>query len=324
VPVVDVAVIGAGPAGAAAAVQLKRSGVDFRLFEKAKTGGLLRNALLVENYPGFPRGVAGPDLVRLIERQMKRLGIKVEKNEVLRVGFRGGLFTLKTLRGDLRARVCVIASGTEPLRLPHGLIPPESEGRVCYEVVPLARTKGKRIAVLGGGDAAFDYALNLARRNDVVLLHRSRTPKCLPLLRRRAKGRPRLTVLDGAGLESVRRTKRGLILGLKRGRRRLILEVSYLLAAVGRKPALGFVAVGLKKRVAALRRAKRLFLAGDVKNGSFRQTAIAAGDGLRAAMEIASGFMKWRADSRPRGDEDANSSPLRGPGRHRTGRRPGI
>ncbi|MBM3295893.1 MAG: NAD(P)/FAD-dependent oxidoreductase, partial [Candidatus Aminicenantes bacterium] len=204
-PIVEVAVVGAGPAGASAAVQLRRSGVDFRIFEKAGTGGLLRNAYLVENYPGFPRGISGPALVRLIERHLKRLGIDVEKNEVLRIGYRNGRFILKTRRGDVRSRVCVIAAGTEPRRLPDGLVPPEAEGRVFYEAATLAdRSKGMRIAVLGSGDAAFDYALNFARRNDVFILHRGRKPKGLPLLRRRARNRPRIVILDGARLEAVK------------------------------------------------------------------------------------------------------------------------
>jgi len=290
VALVDVAVIGAGPAGAAAAIQLKRSGVDFRIFEKERTGGLLRNANLVENYPGFPRGVAGPAFVRLIERHLKSLGVEVEKNEVLRIGYRNALFTLETRRGDFLARRCVIAAGTEPLRLPDRLVSAGAEKRVFYEAAPLAsRTKGLRIAVVGGGDAAFDYALNLARRNDVFILHRSRTPTCLPLLRQRAQAEPRITLLDGAELGGVRRMGRGLRLDLSRGQKRSVLEVSFLLAAVGRKPALGFVTAGLKTRFAALRRARRLFLVGDVKNGSFRQTAMAGGDGIRAAMEIAGG-----------------------------------
>lgn len=323
--VVDVAVIGAGPAGAAAAVQLRRSGADFRVFEKARIGGLLWNADLVENYPGFPRGISGPGFVGLIEKQIKNAGVKVETNEVLKIAYRQGLFTLKTRKGPLQARACVIATGTEPLRLPDGLVPPEAGSRVFYEVAPLAaRTRGKRIAVVGGGDAAFDYALNLSRRNDVVLLHRGRTPQCLPLLRRRAEGRPRIAVLGGIRLEAVRRTKRGLALDLLRGKRRFVLEVSYLLAAVGRKPVLGFVDGCLKKRVAALRRARRLFLVGDVKNGLFRQTAIAAGDGVRAAMEIAGGPMKRRPASRGIRDEGMPPGPLLEPGRHRPGRKAGI
>ncbi len=70
----EVIIIGAGPAGMTAAIQLKRYGIPFVLLEKERVGGLLWNANLVENYPGFPAGVSGPRLVGLIEKQMERIG----------------------------------------------------------------------------------------------------------------------------------------------------------------------------------------------------------------------------------------------------------
>jgi thioredoxin reductase (NADPH) len=73
----EVAIVGAGPAGMTAAIQLKRYGIPFVLLEKERIGGLLWNANLVENYPGFPAGVSGPKLVGLIEKQMERVGVEV-------------------------------------------------------------------------------------------------------------------------------------------------------------------------------------------------------------------------------------------------------
>jgi len=284
--VVDVVIIGAGPAGAAAAVQLRRSGVDFRIFEKKRTGGLLWHANLVENYPGFPRGIRGPDLVRLIEKQLQSLAIKVEKNAVLKVCYQKGFFLTKTSRGNVRSRVLVVATGTVPCRIPERLVPSEAAGRVHYEVSRLARRKNMKIAILGGGDAAFDYALNLAHRNEVVLIQRSRTPKCLPLLRLRAENHPRISCLSSMRLEAVRRAKKGLSLDITRDGRKIAIEVSNLLVAIGRKPSLDIFDQSLKTQSAALRRAGRLYLIGDVKNGFFRQAAIAVGDGIKAAMEI--------------------------------------
>jgi thioredoxin reductase (NADPH) len=284
--VLDVVIIGAGPAGAAAAVQLRRSGVDFTIFEKKRTGGLLWHANLIENYPGFPRGIRGPDLVRLIEKQLQNLGVKVEKNAVLEVCYQKGFFLIKTSVGNVRSRVLVVATGTLPCRTPERLISSEAAGRVHYEVSRLARRKNLKFAILGGGDAAFDYALNLAHRNKVALIQQSRVPKCLPLLRRRAENHPRISCLNNTRLEAVRRAKKGLSLDLTREGRKITIEVSDLLVAIGRKPSLDIFDQSLKSQATELRTAGRLYLIGDVNNGLLRQAAIAVGDGIKAAMEI--------------------------------------
>jgi thioredoxin reductase (NADPH) len=190
-PVLEVAIIGAGPAGAAAAVQLRRQGIAFRIWERDEVGGLLRNAHLVENYPGFPRGISGPDLARLIGKQLDRLAVRVEFQEVLKLDYVRGLFSIRTRAGGASSRICIVATGTKPLRLPETLVGRDVRDRVFYEIAPLAGVSGKKIAVVGAGDAAFDYALSLARRNEVVILNRGRETKCLPLLEARVKVHPR-------------------------------------------------------------------------------------------------------------------------------------
>src|SRR4030067_823709 len=86
----QVIIIGAGPAGLATAIQLKRYGVTPLLFERAQAGGLLWNANLVENYPGFPSGISGPDLVGLFVRQAQHLSIDVTREEGVEMGFSVG------------------------------------------------------------------------------------------------------------------------------------------------------------------------------------------------------------------------------------------
>jgi len=126
----EVAIIGAGPAGIAAAVQLKRYGIEPLVFEKGRIGGLLWNANLVENYPGFPEGISGPELVGKLEAQLRKASIDVIYEEVVRL--EEG-FGLKTEGGSYTADIVVVASGTEPRRFP-GRISEEVEGRVFYEV----------------------------------------------------------------------------------------------------------------------------------------------------------------------------------------------
>ena len=95
-----IAVIGAGPAGIATSIQLKRFGYKPRLFEKDIAGGLLWNANLIENYPGFPNGISGPDLIDLMVMQLKQLKIKVEKLQITHLLFEDDYFQLNSDKGN--------------------------------------------------------------------------------------------------------------------------------------------------------------------------------------------------------------------------------
>jgi len=139
----EVIIIGAGPAGLAAAIQLKRYGVNPLIFERANVGGLLWNANLVENYPGFPRGISGPRLVKLFIRQAHNLAIAVTHEEVITLDYAQGLFHAHTLRNSYASRVAVIATGTKPFPITGLSIPPEITDRVFYEVHCLLQIEGK-------------------------------------------------------------------------------------------------------------------------------------------------------------------------------------
>ena len=276
----EVLIIGAGPAGVTAAIQLKRCGIPFVLLEKDRVGGLLWNANLVENYPGFPDGVSGPKLVGLLGKQMERLGVQVTFGEVTRVDLENGHLAVGTSLGSYRPRFLVVASGTvagpAPVTIPAG-----AQGRAYSEVYPLLGERGKQVIILGAGDAAFDYALNLTKNgNSVTILNRGNTVKCLRLLWERAAAEPSITYRAEAPVREVAldEAAKRLEVRLRAGER---LEADYLLFATGRIPKTDFVSVELLEK-----EIEGLYFIGDVKNGPYRQAAIAAGDGLRAAMEI--------------------------------------
>src|SRR4030042_3304639 len=110
----EVVIIGAGPAGISAALQLKRYGIDTALLERGDTGGLLRNANLVENYPAFPQGISGAELVQRLVEHLQCAAVKVTRAEVRAVSYQAGIFQISTTTGDFQASVLVIATGTKP------------------------------------------------------------------------------------------------------------------------------------------------------------------------------------------------------------------
>jgi thioredoxin reductase len=157
------------------------------LFEGGLVGGLLRNANLVENYPGFPRGISGTRLVNLFIRQAKNLNIRVMHEEVLELDYKDDLFQARTAHDSYCSHMVVIATGTKPCGLGNITIPEELSKLVFYEVYNLLHLQNKNIVIIGSGDAAFDYALNLSRKNRVIILNRGENFKCLPLLWERAQ-----------------------------------------------------------------------------------------------------------------------------------------
>ncbi|RLF71378.1 MAG: hypothetical protein DRN40_02600 [Thermoplasmata archaeon] len=281
-----VIIIGAGPAGVAAAIQLKRYGIEPLLIEKEDVGGLLKNANLVENYPGFPQGVTGPELVRLLKEHLKRAGFEPVYEEVVRVDFTEDSFIVETPKRSYASATVVVATGTKPKRPGEILLKEGAEDLTFYEVHPLLHLRDGRVAIVGAGDAAFDYALNLSRRNSVLILNRGVEAKCLPLLFKRAMERREITYHPDTHIRSVEKVEGGLRLSCQVGGRERDIYATHLLFATGREPCLDFMSDRLKKGLRMGEVIKGLYLIGDVKNGIYRQAAIAAGDGIRVAMEI--------------------------------------
>lgn len=284
---VDVAIIGAGPAGIAAGIQVKRYGLDFVLVECSVVGGLLHNANLVENYPGFPQGISGPALVQRMLEHMQSAGVQAVQAEVTSLAFQEGAFHLDTSAGEMQAQILIIASGTRPRPFTDLEIPQNLRSQVFYEVHSLTQLAGKRIAIVGAGDAAFDYALNLARRNQVAILNRSQRTHCLPLLEERAAQSPHITYHASTRLLHLEpRPGGGMLLNCITPAGSVQFEAEFLIGALGRDPQCDFITPEFKSTANALESQGLLYWIGDVQNGRYRQTTIAVGDGVRAAMQI--------------------------------------
>ena len=284
----EIIIIGAGPAGITTAIQLKRYGIPFALIEKERVGGLLWNANLVENYPGFPNGVTGAKLIALMQKQMERLDIPIVREEASDITWQDKQFVVVTQNKKRMADILVIATGTKAKPIPN-IFSPDAKSKVFTEVWHLLNVEDKHIAIVGAGDAAFDYALNLAkRRNFVTILNRGREVKCLPLLWERVAAQPSIQYADGVAVRRANVSEDGSRLKVRceRDGDEVTLDVDYLLFAIGRIPQVDFLSESLRAQESALIESKKLFYIGDVKNELLRQVAIAAGDGLRAAMQI--------------------------------------
>ncbi len=280
-----IAIVGGGPAGIACAVQLHHAGLHPLLIEREQLGGLLPSANWVENYPGFPNGIKGSDLAELFSSQFLNYVPEIEHASVTAVDWDGNLFQLVLGDRTISTETLIVATGTVPKPLPEYCS--KLNGRIHSEIIPLLGVSGKTIAIVGAGDAAFDYALSLARANDVVILSRSPQPKCLPRLAQMVRDNPRIQYLPNSDITDIAVDQDGRLQPVMEHAAEDVLPgFDSVLFAIGRVPELGFISDGLLEKKAELEEKRRLFLIGDAVNGHCRQTAIAVGQGVMAAMQI--------------------------------------
>ncbi len=283
----QVAIVGAGPAGLAAAIQLKRNGINALLLERDKVGGLLWNANLVENYPGFPKGISGPKLVGRMIRQAHSLGINPIQQEVINITYEQESYQLTTSHCRHEAGILVIATGTKPKALYGFSVPKNLASKVYYEVRSLLNKKNERMVIIGSGDAAFDYALNLSKKNMVSILNRGTEVRCLPLLWERAQKVADISYREQTQVLMLRPDKQGgMLVDCQGPAGELQFHADYLIGAVGREAELSWLSDSFCQQVQVLQDMGVLYVIGDVKNGIYRQTSIAVGDGVMAAMKI--------------------------------------
>ncbi|MBC8527722.1 MAG: NAD(P)/FAD-dependent oxidoreductase, partial [Candidatus Cloacimonetes bacterium] len=283
----DVVIIGSGPAGIATAIQIKRYGMNPIILEKNAIGGLLKNANFVENYPGFPDGISGLQLIELLKKHLVTAAVKVSYENVLKLRLDDNLFRTKTNTRMITSRKIVIASGTKPKKIPNLSISDDVKNKIFYEIYPLFGIKDKKIIIIGAGDAAFDYALNLGKNNTVCILNRGKTAKCLPLLWQRARKSSKISYYNETEiLKIINSSDERLLLECKTPKRISKFYADYVIFAIGREPQLDFLSEDIKKNVKELERKKLLYFVGDVKNEIYRQTGICVGDGVKTAMKI--------------------------------------
>jgi len=278
-----VIILGAGPAGVACAIQLTRFGIETVIFEKNKIGGLVENANLIENYLGFPNGITGVEYVKLVKKQFEQYKITFINDEAIEVKLNNGSYEVSSAKsGIYSSEYLVVATGTEPKEVD---FPDEVKEKVFYEIKHLHEVKNKSVVIIGAGDAAFDYALNLSKKNQVKIFNRSSTLKALPLLVDRVNENKNIEYYENSAVKKIY---------LDNNKLKLLFNddfevlTDYLIFAIGRLPDDRLLTKELKDT-------QNLYIVGDVKNGLLRQTTIAAADGLKAATEIHERITRNRA-----------------------------
>lgn len=283
----DVIIIGAGPAGIACAIQLKRYGINPLIIEKNSFGGLLRNANLIENYTGFPGGISGKLLVSLFREQFKNEKLKFVREEVISVSYTNKIYIVKTSAQKYYSKVLVIASGTRPNEFNELQLNKNILNYIYYDIYKIADSVKKKIVIVGAGDLAFDYALNLGKRNNITILNRTNEIKSLKLLANRTKKLKSFTYYRNTEIKNIYKTGfKSVTIECKSRSKLFELEADCIIFAIGRNPELSFLDKKIKKVSGELRRNRKLFFIGDVINKHYRQTSIATGDGVKIAMTI--------------------------------------
>jgi thioredoxin reductase (NADPH) len=295
----NVVIIGSGPAGLTAALYTARANLNPLVVEGLEAGGQLMMTTLVENWPGHPKGVMGPELMTAIREQAQHFGAEVIRGHVTAVDLQHRPFRVTTTDAEYEARALIIATGASARWL--GL--PDEAALVGHGVSSCATCdgfffKGKPIAVVGGGDTAMEEALFLTRfASHVTVIHRRDTLRASKIMQDKAFANPKISFEWNAEVESIDDPAKGEVVAInirnaKTGERKS-LPVDGVFVAIGHTPntalfkgQLEMDATGYLITHAGTRtNVPGVYAAGDVQDHIYRQAITAAGTGCMAAID---------------------------------------
>jgi thioredoxin reductase (NADPH) len=300
-------IIGSGPAGLTAAIYGCRADLDPLVYMGTKYGGQLMLTSDVENFPGFPDPVLGPDLIMRMKSQAERLGARLVQEDVVKVDFKKYPLEVYTDSGVTRALSVIIATGANPRRLNL-----QSEMRLMGKGVSNCAVcdgfffRGKKVAVVGGGDTAMEEATFLSKfASSVQVIHRRDELRASAALKKEAFANPKISftwesaVTDVLGDARVRGVK---VKNLKTGSESEV-QLDGLFVAIGYDPNTeilrGQVELDPKGYVALKNGTESsvpgVFVAGDVHDFRYRQAITAAADGCKALLD-AEKFVKQKLE----------------------------
>ncbi len=301
-----VVIIGSGPAGYTAAIYAARAELEPILFEgflAGLAGGQLMTTTDVENYPGFPEGISGPEMMDKFKQQAIRFGTKCLTEDVLEVSFKNGPpFRIKGSKTEVLAEAVIISTGATAKRLD---IPGTRDGEfwqkgvsacaVCDGAIPIFRNK--ELYVVGGGDSACEEAMFLTKyASKVYLVHRRDELRASKIMAERTKHHPKIEIVWDSVIDEVKgdTVVREVVVRNLKTNKIETRPAGGLFFAVGHVPNTAFlqgqlelletgyikVAAGTTQTSVA-----GVFAAGDVQDHVYRQAVTAAGTGCMASLE---------------------------------------
>ncbi|MCY0877821.1 MAG: thioredoxin-disulfide reductase [Firmicutes bacterium] len=297
----QVIIIGTGPAGYTAAIYAARANLNPLVIEGDEPGGQLMLTTEVENFPGFPDGILGPDLMEAMKKQAQRFGARFVFGQATRVDLSQRPFQVTV--GDqetYQAESLIISTGASAKLLE---IPGESE-LIGHGVSTCATCDGfffkdKKVIVVGGGDSAMEEATFLTRyASEVTIVHRRDTLRASKVMQERARKNPKISwVMNVTPVEVLGENRRvsGLKVRDNRTGELKILPADGIFVSIGHRPNTAFLQGQLEtdpigylitKGDSTATSVEGVFACGDVADSRYRQAITAAGTGCRAAMDV--------------------------------------
>jgi thioredoxin reductase (NADPH) len=294
----DVVIIGAGPSGYTAGIYCSRAGYDTLILSGILPGGQLVNTTEVENYPGFEKGIMGPDLMIEMRKQTQRMGTTIVDDEVVNVDFRNSPFKILTGSEEYEGRAVIIATGANPRKL--GL---DGEQTFAGKGVSYCATcdgpffRNQELIVVGGGDSAIEEGTFLTKfATKVHLVHRRNELRASKIMQERALNNEKIEFhwdSEVVDIKGDQKMQQGVIKNIKTNEE-TTLDVGGLFVAIGHEPNTklfknqidlddeGYIVLKNKTHT----NIEGVFAAGDVHDRSYRQAITAAGFGCMAAIDV--------------------------------------
>ena len=296
----DTVIIGAGCAGLTAAIYAGRANLKPLVLQGHEPGGQLSLTTLVENFPGFPEGIQGPELIENMKKQAARFGAEFHTAHLAHADLRQRPFVLDLGKDKLRTRTLIVASGASArwLGLPH------EQALIGHGVSSCATCDGffftgKEVAVVGGGDSAMEEALFLTRfAARVSIIHRRDQFRASKIMLERARQNERIRFLTDTVVDDVYDVGKQEVTGLKLRNVKTgaasDFPFSALFLAIGHIPNAAMFDGQLEKdpdgylktENYVFTRVPGVFACGDVQDRRYRQAITASGSGCMAAMEV--------------------------------------
>ncbi|NJK78191.1 MAG: thioredoxin-disulfide reductase [Nanoarchaeota archaeon] len=294
----DIVIIGAGPSGYTAGIYCSRAGYDTLILSGILPGGQLVNTTEVENYPGFEKGIMGPDLMIEMRKQTQRMGTTIIDDEVVDVDFRHKPFKILTASEEYEGKAVIIATGANPRKL--GL---EGEQTFAGKGVSYCATcdgpffRNQELIVVGGGDSAIEEATFLTKfATTVHLVHRREELRASKIMQERALNNNKIKFHWNSEITDIKgdqKMRQAVLKNIKTGEEK-VLDVGGLFVAIGHEPNTklfkkqidldneGYIILKNKTHT----NIEGVFAAGDVHDRSYRQAITAAGFGCMAAIDV--------------------------------------